>query len=90
MGLCPKCIKPPPRKDFNEERLRSVRVLKCPGNLFRDTFPLVQFRDGLKMGIWPLGMVVRDCDGDIVAVCGVGKCYKHPAATLPRQWLREL
>jgi hypothetical protein len=35
-------------------------------------------------------MVVRDCDGDILAVCGKGKYYREPAEKLPRQWTREI
>jgi hypothetical protein len=93
MGLCSKCLKPEKTskdKDSNGERPRSVVVLKCPHNTFRGGFTREQFRDGLKAGIWPLGMVVRGEGGRMVAVCGKGKYYRDPAETLPRQWLREI
>jgi len=85
-------MKPRVLRDYNEARLRSVRVLKCPKGQFKPgaTFTLVQFREGLHDGIWPLGLIVRAEDGDIVAVCGKGKHYRKPANTLPRQWVVAL
>ena len=92
MWLCPKCMKPPPRTDYNEVRLRSVRVLRCPKGEFKPgaTFTLVQFREGLHDGTWPLGMIVRAEYGDFVAVCGKGKHYREPAEVLPREWLEAI
>jgi hypothetical protein len=93
MGLCAKCLKPEKTHkdmDSNEERGRSIRVLKCPHNTFRGGFTREQFRAGLRAGIWPLGMVVRDDAGDLRAVCGRGAAYRDPAEQLPRQWTRAI
>jgi hypothetical protein len=69
-----------------------VRVLKCPNGDYRAgaSFNLAEFRDGLRAGIWPLGMIIRAEDGDIVAVCGKGSEYREPAERLPRQWVEAL
>ena len=92
MGLCPRCMKPPAPREYNDVRLRSVRVLKCPKGEFKPgaTFTLSEFRFGLHDGTWPLGMIVRAEDGDIVCVCGRGKAYREPVGVLPREWVVAL
>lgn len=84
-GMCPKCIKPPTHlMDVNGEH-RSVEILKSSGFNRGAKFTREETEKMLADGHFPLGTVMR-FGGQIVAVCGVGKCYREPAAELPRQW----
>ena len=66
--------------------------MKCPKGEFKPgaTFTLAEFRFGLHDGTWPLGMIVRAEDGDIVAVCGKGRHYRDPGEHLPLEWIVAL
>lgn len=90
MGLCWKCVLPPSHYE-PMGRPQPVKVLKSSDEAFvGGTLNQEQFEQSLKMGVLPLGMVVRHPNGDILAVCGKGKYYRDPAEVLPREWTREL
>jgi hypothetical protein len=90
-------------EESHQPKVRRVFPLKCPHGEFpvvpyTTGFDLAQFREGLRAGVFPLGMIVRAEDGDVVAVCGVGKAYRTQNGNggqqivnaLPRQWTVEL
>lgn len=94
-GICRECLyggKPRGAQAGQKRRPMSVVVLRDPSKTYRpnSAFNIVEFRQMLRDGLWPLGMVFRMGRGEIVVVCGQGKAYRRPAERLPRQWLRRL
>ena len=92
-GICMRCLYMSNRRGPNAMGWRrGVTVLKCPHReiVAGSRFDLFSFRETLRAGSWPLGMIVRSEGGIIKCVCGVGKAYRHLADEYPPQWLRGI